>query len=60
MAWFTQLGLESGTTGLEFVGSKVPNMAVVNGTDISSLLQRGLPFESRCKPSFLMVDRDFV
>lgn len=60
MAWFTQLDLESRTIGLQFVGSKVPNMVVVKCTELSSLLQRVLPFESRCKTSFLMVDGDFV
>lgn len=43
MAWFTQLGLESGTTSLQPVGSEVLNMVVVEGTEIASLLQSVLP-----------------
>lgn len=54
MAWFTQLGSESGPTGPQLAGSKVPNVGVVEATEIASLLQSVLPFESRHKPTFLM------
>lgn len=59
MAWFTQLGLESGTTGLQFVGSKVPNVVVVGSSEIFPAAE-GLTFEFRCRPGFLMVDGGFV